>query len=230
MDFIYLFIDLMFPKEPLTQKQFLEKLQNNDFDLRKKRFIDVDLKGIELAQFKLQESDLRFARNLSQAIFPKAILTRCDLRGCDLSGINLSQTILSGARLQNVNISRSACIKANFSYAKLHKANCTGTIFSGTNLSHTQFNRANVVGARLDRTNLTKADFSWANINWCDFSNANLARVRFWGNVFGSINTHNTILSVEQMRKARRDIRSIVSPGMSLKDILFGNYPTGRKR
>jgi uncharacterized protein YjbI with pentapeptide repeats len=226
MELLYPVIDRIPPQNiPLTQEGFLEKFHRNDYDFRNMRFEDVDLGGLDLAEFRLQGSDLRFARNLSKAYCIGAVFTWCDLRGCDLSYTNLSQAVFHGTRLQYSNLSRANCLRTNFAYAKLQKATCTKTIFTEANLSHVQLNRANLSRARLSHTNLSRADLSWANASWCDFSDSNLAHIRLWGT-----NLSHALLSSKDMEQARGATSIVASPGMNLWQLFRGRYPNKKKQ
>ena len=85
---------------------------------------------------------------------------KCDLSGAKLNNLDLTYAELSGANLSGADLSGTVMQGANLSGANLSGANCTGA----------NFNEANLKGANVTKTNFTKAYFdqaTWINGKMC---------------------------------------------------------------
>ncbi len=97
-------------------------------------------------------------------------LAECDLagvrlaQGASLTDVNLTGAYLTGAFLDDVDLSGANLTGANVIGAILDGANLSGANLTGANLYDTQLESANLAGANLIYTNLTNAQLTGATL------------------------------------------------------------------
>ena len=109
--------------------------------------------------FDTSRSNFAFA-NLSNANLFRAKLSRTWLQGVDLSGAMLNNTDLTFAKLQNSKLIRASLKRANLKGANLTSTNLSGAKLWNADLENAVFYGANLAGAELNNTNLNGTKFS----------------------------------------------------------------------
>ena len=96
------------------------------------------------------------------------------LVGADLSGANLNNVNLSKLDLRDANLSNAKLNRANLTSTKLFRANLDGADLSFANLSSAELFRASLGNAKLFFANLSSANLNGADLSGTDVSLANL--------------------------------------------------------
>ena len=104
-----------------------------------------------------------------------------DLSGANLNNANLSRAGLIGAELCGANLSNANLSRAGLIGADLNGADLSGANLSGANLSGADLIRADLSGADLSGANLRYANLSGANLRYTNFSRANLSHANLSG-------------------------------------------------
>jgi len=103
-----------------------------------------------------------------------ANLEQANLSNADLSKANLSGTIMSNADLSKANLSGAILSNADLSNADLHDANLSDAILSNADLFDADLSNADLSDAGLSDANLSDAILARANLSDANLFNANL--------------------------------------------------------
>jgi uncharacterized protein YjbI with pentapeptide repeats len=112
---------------------------------------------------------------------PVANEGRMDLSNTDLTGAQLEEENLTDANLAGANLTRVRLVEANLTDAELAGANLTGANLAGANLIRAQLDVANLTNAQLVKANLTDAQLDWANLTRAWLVEANLTGAQLDG-------------------------------------------------
>jgi hypothetical protein len=140
-----------------------------------RRFSDDPKREESVIRFLIESEILaKLKVNLSGAIINDADLSGAELIEANLSGANLSGANLSGANISGANISGTDLSGANLSGADLTAADLTGAELIDVTLSG-----ADLEGAYLSEANLSNADLSNADLSGADLSGADFSKVKW---------------------------------------------------
>jgi BTB/POZ domain-containing protein KCTD9 len=95
-----------------------------------------------------------------QALKKSNVCKKCDLSGAKLNNLDMSYVDLSSANLSGADLSNSTLLSGNLS-----KANLSGANLSGTNLFEADLSGADLSKANLSKTYLDQA--TWTNGKRC---------------------------------------------------------------
>jgi uncharacterized protein YjbI with pentapeptide repeats len=92
-----------------------------------------------------------------------------------------TDSILRGAYMSRIDLSRTYLRKANLSGARLRKANLSGADLSEANLSQAVLRKANLSWAHLSEVNLSEANLTLASLSHANLNQANLGGANLGG-------------------------------------------------
>lgn len=153
-------------------------------------FSEADLKGINLSQCYLEQSDFSGC-DLSGGNFSQAILVRSTLRGASLKGANLREVNLgasdlreadfTGADLTNAILGKANLEGATFQDCQMEnvdllEALVAGADFSGAYLPTPIFLESDLTGACFAHSHIPDSTFLQCNLNQVDFSKSNVEK------------------------------------------------------
>ena len=181
-------------------------------DCSKANFTDAVCENIDLSGAFFSGAQLRNA-NLINVTAHKTDFTGAMLAQSDFSGANLLQANFSAADLSSANLSKTRCIQASFSCAKLHKTKFVGADLSDSSADKgTQATAADFRDAHLDKA-------SWVGANLCG---SNFDRITGLGADFSS-----TLMTEVVMRRAQAKGMVFDKADLKKADLSMSNFMEG---
>jgi uncharacterized protein YjbI with pentapeptide repeats len=113
-----------------------------------------------ISLFLIANTSVAFDEKQVQALKKSNVCKKCDLSGAKLNNLDMSYVDLSSANLSGADLSNSTLFSG-----KLSKANLSGANLSGTNLFEADLSGADLSKANLSKTYLDQA--TWTNGKRC---------------------------------------------------------------
>jgi uncharacterized protein YjbI with pentapeptide repeats len=117
----------------------------------------------------------------------------------DASGKDFTNADFKGAKLDNVDFSKSI-----LTGAKMQDASLVGTNFQGANIDGVNFTKANLNRARLIQASVIWAEFNNAQMNLVDLAGADLTRSNFVGAKMEGANLKDAKIGVQGTKEATK--------------------------
>ena len=155
-------------------------------------------------------------------------LAKSNLLDSDRPIISLVGADLSGANLNNVNLSKLDLRDANLSNAKLNRANLTGTKLFRANLDGADLSFANLSSAELFRASLGNAklffaNLSSANLNGADLSDTDVSLANLMGADLSNAILKNTDLSFANLSNTKLLVANFTDAQLSFANLKGAN-------
>ena len=118
--------------------------------------------------------------NLSGADLEDVDVSGANLRNANLSGVDLQDADVSGAQLQGANLRNANLSGADLEEANLEDADVSGAHLWNANLSGAILQDADVSGAQLQGANLRNANLSGADLKEANLEDADVSGAQLW--------------------------------------------------